>query len=126
MGAPVGNTNGLNSNPQNRNQLGIRGKRGFRSELRKLANKLKEREELALEIIDKALKGEAVDKDVLSTGKWIIERVVSVTAAAVNEEQRKLAMKKAVEETEEQQEDNSVGEVEKPVRFSLHMLPKKD
>lgn len=129
MGAPVGNKNGLNSNPQNRNKKGIPGPRGKRSELRKLLSKFRELEDSALEIIKKSIEGEDVPKDQLSSSKWLCERIVSTTTAAVGEEQRKNAIKKSLEENSEDtpEEDNSTPEV--PVkRFSLHMLPvdKKD
>ena len=119
------------ANPQNRNTKGIKGPRGFRSELRKLANKLKEREEIALEIIDASLKGgeASPDKDRVQTAKWIVERIVAVTTAAISEETRKLAIKKSLDDPEGiPEEDNSAGETEKPKRFSLTMMDggKKD
>lgn len=123
MPAPVGNKHGLSSNPQNRNQKGITGPRGRRSELRKLLKKLSQLEDASLENIEKSIKGEDIPKDQLSSSKWVIERIVSTTTAAVGEEQRKNAIKKSLEENSEDtpEEDNSTPEV--PVkRFSLTML----
>lgn len=123
MPAPVGNKQGLSSNPQNRNTKGITGPRGRRSELRKLLKKLSQLEDASLENIEKSIKGEDVPKDQLSSSKWVIERIVSTTTAAVGEEQRKNAIKKSLEENSEDtpEEDNSTPEV--PVkRFSLTML----
>lgn len=123
MGAPVGNKNGLNSNPQNRNKKGIPGPRGKRSELRKLLSKFRDLEDSALDIIKKSIDGEDVPKDQLGSAKWLCERIVSTTTAAVGEEQRKNAIKKSLEENSEDtpEEDNSTPEIPKQ-RFSLTML----
>ena len=130
MPAPVGNKHGLSSNPDNINRKGIKGPRGRRSELRKLLKKLSELEDPALAIIEKSIQGEDVPKDQLSSSKWVVERIVSTTSAAVNEEQRKNAIKKSLEENTEDtpEEDNSVGATEPPKRFSLTMIhnEKKD
>lgn len=123
MPAPDGNKHGLSSNPQNRNTKGITGPRGRRSELRKLLKKLSQLEDTSLKNIEKSINGEDVPKDQLSSSKWVIERIVSTTTAAVGEEQRKNAIKKSLEENSEDtpEEDNSTPEV--PVRrFSLTML----
>lgn len=126
MAAVKGNTHGT-SNPENRNTKGITGPRGKRSELRKLLTKLRTLEDPALEIIEKSLKGVDVPKDQLTSAKWLVERVVSTTTAAVGEEQRKNAIKKSLEDNSEDtpEEDNGQKETEKPVRFSLHMIPGK-
>lgn len=128
MPAPVGNKQGLSSHPENRNTKGIRGPRVKKSELRKLLTKLSKLEDPALAIIEKSINGEDIPKDQLSSAKWVVERVVSTTSAAINEEQRRNTIKKSLEENTEDtpEEDNSVGATEKPVRFSLHMLPKKE
>lgn len=123
MPAPVGNKQGLSSNPENINRKGIKGPRGRRSELRKLLKKLSELEDPALKIIEKSIQGEDIPKDQLSSSKWVVERIVSTTTAAVGEEQRKNAIKKSLEDNSEDtpEEDNSTPEV--PVkRFSLTML----
>lgn len=123
MPAPKGNTQGLSSNPDNINRKGIKGPRGRRSELRKLLKKLSELEDPALKIIEKSIQGEDIPKDQLSSSKWVVERIVSTTTAAVGEEQRKNAIKKSLEENSEDtpEEDNSTPEIPKQ-RFSLTML----
>lgn len=130
MPAPIGNKQGLSSNPQNRNTKGITGPRVRKSELRKLLKKLNELEDPALAIIEKSIKGEDVPKDQLGSAKWVLERVVSTTSAAINEEQRRNTIKKSLEENSEDtpEEDNSVPETPKPQRFSLTMIhsDKKD
>ena len=123
MAAPVGNKHGLSSNPDNINRKGIKGPRGRRSELRKLLKKLSELEDPALAIIEKSIQGEDVPKDQLSSSKWVVERIVSTTSAAVNEEQRKNAIKKSLEENTEDtpEEDNSEPPTPKP-KFQLFMV----
>ena len=91
--------------------------------MRKLLTKFRELEDSALDIIKKSIEGEDVPKDQLGSAKWLCERIVSTTTAAVGEEQRKNAIKKSLEENSEDtpEEDNSTPEV--PVkRFSLTML----
>ena len=123
MPAPVGNKHGLSSNPDNINRKGIKGPRGRRSELRKLLKKLSELEDPALAIIEKSIQGEDIPKDQLSSSKWVVERIVSTTSAAVNEEQRKNAIKKSLEENTEDtpEEDNSEPPTPKP-KFQLFMV----
>lgn len=130
MPAPKNNTQGFTSNPENRNSKGIRGPRVKKSELRKLLTKLSKLEDPALAIIEKSIQGEDIPKDQLSSAKWVVERVVSTTSAAINEEQRRNTIKKSLEENTEDtpEEDNSVGATEPPKRFSLTMIhnEKKD
>lgn len=123
MPAPRNNTHGLSSNPDNINRKGIKGPRGRRSELRKLLTKFRELEDSALDIIKKSIEGEEVPKDQLGSAKWLCERIVSTTTAAVGEEQRKNAIKKSLEENSEDtpEEDNSTPEIPKQ-RYSLTVL----
>ncbi len=125
MPAPKGNTQGLSSNPDNINRKGIKGPRGRRSELRKLLTKFRELEDSALDIIKKSIDGEDVPKDQLGSAKWLCERIVSTTTAAVGEEQRKNAIKKSLEENSEDtpEEDNSTPPTVKP-KFQLFMVDK--
>lgn len=128
MSAPKGNTHGLTSNPQNRNTKGIKGPRVRKSELRKLIAKLSKMEDKAVNNIERSIDGEEIPKEQLSSSRWLVERIASLTTAAVNEEQRRNAIKQSLQENSEDtpEEDTSEGATEKPVRFSLHMLPKKE
>lgn len=125
MSAPKNNTHGLSSNPQNRNTKGIKGPRVRKSELRKLIAKLSKMEDKAVENIENSIEGKDIPKEQLSSSRWLIERISSLTTAAVNEEQRRNAIKQSLQENSEDtpDEDTSEGATEKPVRFSLHMLP---
>ena len=130
MAAPVGNKQGLSSNPQNRNQKGIRGKRIPRSKLKELANELLARVPKAMEIIDAVLdakqdeNGDPIvqDKDQLQIARWICERAVTTQAAVLNEEKSRYTLKKELaEDNEEEIKDEEVPEVPKQ-RFSLTMI----
>ena len=128
MPAPKNNTQGFSSNPDNINRKGIRGPRVRKSELRKLIAKLSKMEDKAVENIERSIEGEDIPKEQLSSSRWLVERLSSLTTAAVNEEQRRNAIKQSLQENSEDtpEEDTSEGTTEKPVRFSLHMLPKKE
>lgn len=128
MPAPKGNRQGFTNNPENRNSKGIRGPRVRKSELRKLIAKLSKMEDKAVNNIERSIDGEEIPKEQLSSSRWLVERLASLTTAAVNEEQRRNAIKQSLQENSEDtpDEDTSEGMTEKPVRFSLHMLPKKE
>ena len=130
MAAPVGNKQGLSSNPQNRNSKGIRGKRIPRSKLKELANELLARVPKAMEIIDAVLDAKqdengnpiVQDKDQLQIARWICERAVTTQAAVLNEEKSRYTLKKELaEDNEEEIKDEEVPEVPKQ-RFSLTMI----
>lgn len=70
----------------NRNTKGNSSTRIQKSKLRQLADKLIERQEIALELIDKSLKSEPVDPDAVSSAKWIIQSINSVVKSASAEE----------------------------------------
>lgn len=127
MPAPKGNKQGFTSNPENRNSKGVRGPRVRKSELRKLIAKLSKMEDKAVENIENSIEGKEITKEQLSSSRWLVERIASLTTAAVNEEQRRNAIKQSLQENSEDtpDEDTSEGTTEKPVRFSLHMLPSK-
>ena len=127
MAAPKGNSQGFTNNPQNRNSKGVKGPRVRKSELRKLIGKLSKSEDKAVDNIERSIAGEDIPKEQLTSSKWLVERISSLTTAAVNEEQRRNAIKQSLQDNSEDtpEEDNSEGVTEKPVRFSLHMLPTK-
>lgn len=66
----------------NRNTKGNSKVRIAKSKLRQLADKLREREDIALELIDKSLKNEKVNADSVASAKWVIQSLVSVEKAA--------------------------------------------
>jgi hypothetical protein len=70
----------------NRNNKGNSSTRIKKSKLRELADKLIERQDIALQLIDKSLKSEEVNPDAVASAKWIITSINSVVKSASAEE----------------------------------------
>lgn len=70
----------------NRNTKGNSSTRIKKSKLRELADKLIERQDIALQLIDKSLKSEEVNPDAVASAKWIITSINSVVKSASAEE----------------------------------------
>lgn len=70
----------------NRNNSGNSRVRIKKSKLRELADKLLERQDIALALIDKSLKSEEVNPDAVASAKWIITSINSVVKSASQEE----------------------------------------
>lgn len=70
----------------NRNTKGNSSTRIKKSKLRELADKLLERQDIALQLIDKSLKSEEVNPDAVASAKWIITSINSVVKSASAEE----------------------------------------
>lgn len=70
----------------NRNTKGNSKVRINKSKLRILADKLLERQDIALQLIDKSLKSEEVNPDSVASAKWIIQSITSVIKSASAEE----------------------------------------
>lgn len=70
----------------NRNTSGNSRVRIKKSKLRELADKLIERQDIALQLIDKSIKSEQVDPDAVASAKWIITSINSVVKSASAEE----------------------------------------
>ena len=70
----------------NRNTKGNSKVRINKSKLRVLAEKLLERQDIALELIDKSLNSKPVDPDAVSSAKWVIASINSVIKSASAEE----------------------------------------
>ena len=70
----------------NRNTKGNSKVRINKSKLRVLAEKLLERQDIALELIDKSLNSVPVDPDAVASAKWVIASINSVIKSASAEE----------------------------------------
>lgn len=92
------------------------------SSLRKTLTKLKTLENKSLENIEKSVNGEEVDKEVLSSSKWVVQQVVSVQKACVSEE---LAVHGIRSDLAGDNESEEKEDEEPKVRFQLHCLPTK-
>ena len=93
------------------------------SRLRSTLNKLKEIEPESIEVIQKAVLGEEVDKVQLDTSKWVISSITTITRAAIAEEQYKSELDR-LNRVESIPEVKATGtEDVKPVsRFSLRIV----
>ena len=92
----------------------------IRSPLRKTQREIEKFETKALDNIRRSVNGEEVDKEVLTTSKWVVNTKITISRAATAEEQLEHGIRQA-EEAEEEVEP----EVEDTPRsrFSLHVLP---
>jgi len=70
----------------NRNEKGNSRVRINKSKLRTLADKLLERQDIALELVDKSLAGKEVNADSVASAKWVLNSIVSVIKSASAEE----------------------------------------
>lgn len=103
-----------------RNATGNSKVRVKKSKLRQLAEKLQQREDIALAIIDRSLNEEKVDNEVVSSAKWVINSIVSVTKAASAEELGNFnARVKGKREDEEPEQTPSEIQQESKARLSL-------
>ena len=92
----------------------------IRSPLRKTQREIEKFEVKALENIKRSVNGEEVDKEVLTTSKWVVNTKITISRAATAEEQLEHGIRQSEEEadnTEEQEEETP------KTRFSLHVLP---
>lgn len=70
----------------NRNNKGNSKVRINKSKLRVLAEKLLERQDIALELVDKSLAGKETNPESTASAKWVLNSIVSVIKAASAEE----------------------------------------
>lgn len=99
------------------------GSKGIKkSKLRKVETKLLLLKDKALENIEKSVNGEEVDKEVLSSSKWVCNTLVTVSRAAIAEEKDFVDLKSGLNDDLPAVEGE---EQEERPRFSLHVLPKK-
>lgn len=71
------------------------------SRLRSTLNKLKEREQLAVEIIDEVLEGrhENLTKEQIEMAKWVLSKIESYTRSAIHEESFKMDVREKEQES---------------------------
>lgn len=112
----------------NRNTKGNSKVRIQKSKLRVLADKLLERQDIALELVDKSLAGKEVNADSVSSAKWVIQSITSVIKAASAEETASFnarAKGKRDDEPEEQTPQQIAGEL-KPRLSLVYVDPNED
>lgn len=94
-------------------------KNKIRSPLRKTQREIEKFEAKALDNIRRSVEGEQVDKEVLSTSKWVVNTKITISRAATAEEQLEHGIRQAEDEVEEIEKEEATPRT----RFSLHMLP---
>lgn len=112
----------------NRNTSGNSRVRIKKSKLRELADKLLERQDIALQLIDKSLKSEEVNPDAVASAKWIITSINSVVKSASQEELGSFNARlkgKREDEPEEQTPAQIAGEL-KPRLSLVYVDPSED
>ena len=108
-----------------RSSEGVKKKRRPRSELRKVVNKFNEKLDKAFDVVVDSLEGRSPDKDRLATAKWWIEKLAADTNSAIAEEQKKVQIRKSLDEPEEVTEADIEDEKPRGAVFQL-VMPKKD
>jgi hypothetical protein len=98
-------------------------KRVRRSKNRRMVEKLREHEDVALENIGKSVRGQEVDKDCLQSSKWLLEKLVAFSTACAVEEDKNNNMKlKNLEAAQEDEEVEKEETTPKPARFQLTVV----
>lgn len=118
-----------NSNPSPSTRFGaersnqnLRGNSKVRikkSKLRELAEKLREREDIALQLIDKSLNDKEVSETSVASAKWVIQSLLSVEKAANSEE---ISNFKARAEGKRDEEEQSPAEISKELKPRLSLV----
>lgn len=116
-----------NANPVNKPEKGSNTptrRRVRKSKLRKTEEALRKLEPKSLENIELSVNGKEVDKEVLTSSKWVLTTIMALGKAAAVEEELTNGTRLKFDEAEEQEAEKE--EAVPSSRFSLHVLPKKD
>lgn len=99
-------------------------KRVRRSKNRKLIEKMREDEDVALSNISASIRGKEVDKECLQSSKWLCEKLVSFSVACQNEEEKNANTKLKHQEAAqaEDEEEAASDATPKPARFQLTVV----
>lgn len=103
----------------NQNLKGNSKVRIKKSKLRELAEKLREREDIALQLIDKSLNDKEVSETSVASAKWVIQSLLSVEKAANSEE---ISNFKARAEGKRDEEEQSPAEISKELKPRLSLV----
>ncbi|MNY55370.1 hypothetical protein D3C86_1913430 [compost metagenome] len=100
-----------------------------KSKLRKLAEKLQEREDVAIALLDRSLNEQDVGAESLSSAKWLLSAIVTMTRSASQDElgnfQARLKGKRDEAEIEEPTVEE-VAEQTKPRLSLVYVDPNED
>jgi hypothetical protein len=78
--------NRFGAEESNQNLKGNSKVRVNKSKLRKLAEKLQEREDVAIALVDRSLNEMEVNSESLSSAKWLLSAIVTMTRSASQDE----------------------------------------
>lgn len=113
----------------NQNKTGNSKVRLNKSKLRKLAEKLQEREDIAIALVDRSLNEQEVNGESLSSAKWLLSAIVTMTRSASQDElgnfQARLKGKRDEAEIEEPTVQE-VAEQSKPRLSLVYVEPEED
>lgn len=112
----------------NRNTKGNSKVRINKSKLRVLADKLLERQEIALELVDKSLAGKETNPESTASAKWVLNSIVSVIKAASAEELGSFnaRLKGKREDDPEEQTPSEISRELKPRLSLVYVDPEED
>lgn len=106
----------------NQNLTGNSKVRLTKSKLRKLAEKLQEREDVAIALLDRSLNEKEVDGDSLSSAKWLLSAIVTMTRSASQDELGNFSARLKGKRDEGEIEEPSVEEVAEQSKPRLSLV----
>lgn len=105
----------------------MKRKRIRKSPLRKTLAKLQELEPYALALIEKSVKEQQVDKESLSTSKWVVTNLMTLTRSAIQEEDVINGLRLKLDEAEAEEEKESEDQVTPtPAALFSLVVPEKN
>lgn len=106
----------------NRNTKGNSKVRINKSKLRVLAEKLLERQDIALELVDKSLAGKETNPESTASAKWVLNSIVSVIKAASAEELGSFNARLKGKRDSEEPEEQTPSEISKELKPRLSLV----
>lgn len=113
----------------NQNKTGNSKVRLNKSKLRKLSEKLQEREDIAIALLDRSLAEQEVNNESLSSAKWLLSAIVTMTKAASQDELGSFTARLKGKRDDAEVEEPSVEEVaeqSKPRLSLVYVEPSED
>lgn len=110
----------------NRNERGNSKVRVNKSKLRKLAEKLQEREDVAIALVDRSLNEQEVNADSLSSAKWLLSAIVTMTRSASQDELGSFQARLKGKRDEAEIEEPTVEEVAQQTKPRLSLVYVED
>jgi hypothetical protein len=106
----------------NRNTKGNSKVRINKSKLRVLAEKFLERQDIALELVDKSLAGKETNPESTASAKWVLNSIVSVIKAASAEELGSFNARLKGKRDEDEPEEQTPSEISKELKPRLSLV----